>query len=295
MGVPKTGFTTEYRNLLFLILAALLLAVLGCHEALSAETALERIRRTGEVRLGYAPEPPFSFRLPDGRLSGSGPEVARRVFAMMGVHEIHGVESEFGNLIRDLRAGRFDVIAIGMSVLPERCREVAFSEPFYKSGVGFAVRPGNPVNLHGFQDVAANPSVRLGIVAGGVELDYARASGVAEGQLIIFPDAAAAASGVRSGRVDALAAMAVTVQDMVRRNPQQLERAAPFRNPVIRGRNFPDHGGFGFRPEDKDLRDAFNHHLLELLQAPDYLDLVEPFGFTRAELPDRTTAELCAP
>src|SRR3954470_19876466 len=61
------GFTTEYRNLLFLILAALLLAVLGCHEARSAETALERIRRTGEVRLGYAPEPPFSFRLPDGR------------------------------------------------------------------------------------------------------------------------------------------------------------------------------------------------------------------------------------
>src|SRR4051794_5325412 len=233
MGVPKTGFTRGYRKLLFLMLAALILAALGCHEALSAETTFERVRRTGEVRLGYAPEPPFSFRLPDGRLTGSGPEVARRVFTAMGIREIQGVESEFGALIRDLKAGRFDVIANGMFVLPDRCREVTFSEPFFKAGAGFAVRPGNPANLHGFDDVAASPSVRLGVVAGAVELNYARASGVDDRQLVLFPDAAAAADGVRAGRVDAFAAMGVTVQDLVRRNPRQLERATPFRNPVM--------------------------------------------------------------
>jgi polar amino acid transport system substrate-binding protein len=137
--------------------------------------------------------------------------------------------------------------------------------------------------------------VRLGVVAGAVELNYARGSGVDERQLVLFPDAAAAAGGVKAGRVDAFAAMGVTVQDLVRRSPRQLERAEPFRNPVIGGRSYLDHGGFGFRPGDAELREAFNRHLLDLLRSPGYLDLIEPFGFTRADLPDRTTAELCMP
>jgi polar amino acid transport system substrate-binding protein len=295
MNISGGAITKGRRRLLSVMLPVLLAAILGSGKASSAETALERIHRTGVVRLGYAPEPPFSFRLPDGRLTGSGPEVARRVFAAMGIREIQGVESEFGALIRDLKAGRFDVIGNGMFVLPNRCRDVAFSEPFYKAGVGFAVRPGNPANLHGFDDVAASPSVRLGVVAGAVELNYARGSGVDERQLVLFPDAAAAASGVKAGRVDAFAAMGVTVQDLVRRSPRQLERASPFRNPSIGGRSFLDHGGFGFRSGDAELREEFNRNLLELLKSPEYLDLIEPFGFTRADLPDRKTAELCAP
>lgn len=261
----------------------------------AAESTLDRLHRTGQVRIGYAPEAPFSFRTPDGRLTGIGPEVAQRVFAAMGIHRIIGVESEFGALLRDLRAERFDVIAVGMSILPERCRQAIFSEPFFKAGSGFAVRLGNPKNLHGFEDVAADFSLRLGVVAGAVELDYARAGGVAESQLVIFPSAAAAASGVKAGRVDAYAAMSVTVQDQVQRSPRQLERAEPFRNPPRTAMSLPDHGGFAFRPEDTDLRDAFNHHLLELLRSPSYPDLVAPFGFTEAERPDRATSELCAP
>jgi polar amino acid transport system substrate-binding protein len=295
MDISSGAFSGGRRKLLAVMLPVLLTVILGGGKTLSAETALERIRRGGIVRVGYAPEAPFSFRLPDGWLTGAGPEVARRVFATMGIGEIQGVESEFGALIRDLRAGRFDVIANGMFVLPDRCREVAFSEPFYKAGAGFAVRPGNPANLHGFDDVAASPSVRLGVVAGAAELNYARESGVDERRLVLFPDAAAAADGVRAGRVDAFAAMGVTVQDLVRRNPRQLERATPFRNPVMGGRSFLDHGGFGFRPEDAELREDFNHQLLDLLRSPGYLDLVEPFALTQADLPDRTTAELCAP
>ena len=160
MGISSRFSSRGRRRLLSVMLPVLLAVVLGSGAASSAETALEQISRIGVVRLGYAPEPPFSFRLPDGRLTGSGPEVARRVFAAMGIGEIQGVESEFGALIRDLGAERFDVIANGMFVLPDRCRDVAFSEPFFKAGAGFAVRPGNPANLHGFDDVG--PPLRCG-------------------------------------------------------------------------------------------------------------------------------------
>ncbi|HYD65431.1 ectoine/hydroxyectoine ABC transporter substrate-binding protein EhuB [Azospirillum sp.] len=272
----------------------MLALALGTDPAL-AETTLERIGRTGEVRIGYAPEVPFAFRTSDGQLSGIGPALARRVFARMDVRTVRTVESEFGALLRELKAGRFDVVAVGMFILPERCRQVIFSEPAFQAGTGFAVRPGNPRGLHSFEDVARDGSVRLGAVAGAVELDYARASGVTEEQLVIFPDAATAAAGVKAGRVDAYAAMALTVQSLVQRNPRQLERAEPFRNPTVRGRTSLEHGAYAFRPEDEDLRDAFNRHLAELLRTPEYLDLVAPFGLTRENLPDRTTAQLCAP
>src|SRR5690349_18441427 len=114
--------------------------------------------------------------------------------------------------------------------------------------------------------------LRLGVVAGAVERDYALASGVAEEQLVLFPDARAAADGVKAGRVDAYAAIGLTVQDLVQRNPRQLERAEPFRQPTVRGKTFLDHGAYGFRLEDTDLKDAFNQRLLEFLRTPEYLD-----------------------
>ncbi|WP_207476403.1 ectoine/hydroxyectoine ABC transporter substrate-binding protein EhuB [Arenibaculum pallidiluteum] len=278
----------------FFSLLLAVLAVIPVAVPAAAESALDRVRRTGEVRLGYAIEPPFAFRTPAGRLTGAGPEVARRVFAAMGVERVQAVEAEFGSLIRDLRIGRVDVIAAGMAIVPERCREVIFSEPFFLAGTGFAVRPGNPRRLHGFRAVAADPTVRLGVVAGAQEIEQARASGVAESQLVIFPDAATAAAGVRAGRVDAYAATAITVQDLVQRNPRQIERAQPFDEPATPGRAYGDHGAYAFRPGDAELRDAFNRHLADLLRSPDYLELTAPFGFTASQIPRRTMAELCA-
>ena len=34
--------------------------------------------------MGYAPDRPFSFRTPDGRVTGESPEIARVVFARLG-------------------------------------------------------------------------------------------------------------------------------------------------------------------------------------------------------------------
>lgn len=259
----------------------------------AAETTLERIARTGEVRVGYAPEQPFSFRSPDGQLSGIGPAVARQVFAMMGVTIMKGVESEFGALIPDLLARRYDVIVTGIAVRPDRCRRVAFSEPFYRAGSAFAVRTGNPKDLHGYADVARNPATRLGVVSGTIEIEEARASGVSAEQLFLFPDASTAAGGVKSGRVDAYAARAPTVENLVQRSPRLLERAVPFQEPVLQGQTSVDHGAFAFRPEDADLRTTFGARLAELLRTPDYPDLIARFGFTSAELPSGTLGDLC--
>ena len=42
----------------------------------NAETTLQRIQRTGEVRIGYANETPFAYTTPDGTVTGESPEIA---------------------------------------------------------------------------------------------------------------------------------------------------------------------------------------------------------------------------
>ena len=91
---------------------------------------LARIRHDGFVRIGYAVEAPYAY-LADGRVTGESPEVARAIFARLGIDSLVWVQQDFGALIDDLRRGRFDVIAAWMFITPERERQIAFSVPTF--------------------------------------------------------------------------------------------------------------------------------------------------------------------
>src|SRR5215208_1574886 len=91
-----------------------------------AETTLERAKREGFIRVGFANEAPYGFATPDGKLTGEAPEVAKAVLAKIGIPQVDGVLTEFGSLIPGLKAGRFDIIAAGMFINPKRCAEIAF-------------------------------------------------------------------------------------------------------------------------------------------------------------------------
>jgi polar amino acid transport system substrate-binding protein len=288
------------RVLVLLLATPLVLYAPAAFEAHAAvpETALQRILRTGTVRIGYAAEAPYAISSPDGRVTGEGPEVARKVFERMGVRNVVAIESEFGMLIHNLKAKRFDVIATGMYILPDRCRQIAFSEPTYKAvnqlGQGMAVAAGNPRNIHAYDDVANDRSIRLGVVAGTIEHRFAREAGIGDEQIMLFPSAAQAARSLRAGRIDAYAATAKAVDALVERYPRRLERAKPFdsqRDAAVIGQVY--YGASGFRFQDDDLLAAFNKHLLGFLGTPEHLALVANFGVTKYELPDRTTAEIC--
>ena len=256
---------------------------------------LERIRRTGVAHVGFANEAPYAYVDSEtGRLTGEAPEIARHVFRQLGVEEIEGVLTEFGSLIPGMKAGRFDLIAAGMYITPERAREIAFSEPTYGIGEAFVVAAGNPLDLHAYEDVARHPTARLGIVAGTVERGYAREVGIDDERVVVFPDAPSALDGVRTGRVDAFAGTSLTVQFLLdRAEDDRLERARPFSDPVIDGEEVRGYGAFGIRKEHGDLLNAVNDELGSFLGTPEHLALVRPFGFTSADLPgDVTTAWL---
>jgi len=261
------------------------------------ESTLDRIRRTGVVRVGYANEAPYAYLdSTSDRLTGEAPEIARTVLGRMEVPKIEGVLTEFGALIPGLKAGRFDMIAAGMYITPTRCREIDFSDPTYCIGEGYLVKAGNPYDLHSYDDARENDEVEIGVVAGAVELGYAEAVGIPRERIVVFPDAPSAVAGVQSGRVDAYAGTILTVRDMLgKADDSGLEVAQPFTNPVIDGKTTQGCGAFGFRPDDDAFREAFEEQLHGFIGTPEHLDLVRPFGFTGQDLPGGVTAAgLCA-
>jgi len=219
------------------------------------------------------------------------------VLKRMGINEVEGVLTEFGSLIPGLAAKRFDIIAGGMYVTPERCQQVAFSDPTYGVGEAFLVKQGNPKNLHSYEDVVKNPDAKLGVVVGAIEGDYAQKVKIPSGQVVVFPDAVSALSGVQAGRADAYAATALTINDLMGKTQDGsgLEKADPFTDPVIDGKGVRGYGAYAFRTDDKAFADAFNAELAKFIGTDEHKKLVAPFGFTDQELPNGVTAaKLCA-
>ncbi|WP_246673285.1 ectoine/hydroxyectoine ABC transporter substrate-binding protein EhuB [Mesorhizobium sp. B2-9-1] len=267
------------------------LVMLSSTAAALADTTLERAKKDGYIRVGFANEAPFGYATPDGKLTGEAPEVAKAVLAKMGIKQVDGVLTEFGSLIPGLKAGRFDIIAAGMFINPKRCAEINFSEPSYGIGAAMLVQKGNPKQVKDFSTFKDNSSLKLAVMAGAVEGAEAKDAGVSQGQLVVLPDQSSLVAAVQSGRADAAALTALSIAEMAKK-ADGVESTKPFGE--VNGKSVKGHGGFGFRKEDTDLQKAFNAELKKFIGSPEHVALVEPFGFGKDYLPNKTTAELCA-
>jgi polar amino acid transport system substrate-binding protein len=260
-------------------------------------TTLQKAIASKTVRIGFANEAPFAYEdVATGKVTGEAPEVAREVLSHMGIYQVEGVLTEFGALIPGLRAGRFDIIASGMYILPQRCEQIAFSNPTYSVGEAFAVKAGNPLSLHSYQDAANNKDAKVGVVSGAIESNYASAMGIAQDRVIVFPNPVSALEGLMAGRIDALAGTRLTVANLLQKTQEGVENAAPFEDPEIDGHKVRGYGAFGFRKEDKDFVAAFNAELKNYIGTRRHLNLVRRFGFDEYDMPGNATAdELCQP
>jgi polar amino acid transport system substrate-binding protein len=212
----------------------------------------------------------------------------------MGIKEMDGVLTEFASLIPGLKAGRFDIV-LAMFVNPQRCAQVAFSEPIYRVGQGIITRAGNPLKVHDYDDLVKRSDIRIAVMAGAVQTSMLKKLGVPESRLSSFPDGPSAVAAVSAGRADVF-----TISDLPARRllaasgaSAGLEMVPPFAPPVVDGRPAQGHSAFAFRPEDTDLQREFNKALAELMATPAFLEAMAPFGLTRDNLPDSKTADLC--
>lgn len=264
-----------------LLIASIITAL--AHWADRPEGDWHRIQRDGVVRIGYSQEPPFAFRLPDGRVTGEAPEIARAVFARLGVHRIEWVQTEFRALIPELEAGHFDVIAAGMFVTPERSRLVAFSRPTFVASMALLVPAESARVLCGLTPLRLRATARLAVLEGAVEGGLAIDGGFPAHRLVLVPDLGTALQALRTGQAQALALSQFTLRAAARREPAF---AAVFplcdEGGLVRQTGA---GAFVFRRDAERLRRAFDAELGRFLGSPEHLRLVAPFGITPADLP----------
>lgn len=276
----------------FLALALPAGAVVACGRP--SGSTLEQARSAGAIRIGISGERPYSFADADGRVTGAQPEVARVVLERIGVPGLDAVQAPFHELVPRLREGQFDLVAAGMMVTPDRCREVAFTRPDFVAFPAFLVREGNPQKIDSFRDIARS-RVRLAVLAGAIEIDYARAAGVPDDQLEVVDSQSELFRTVADERVPAGVLTRISLVDVLRRNPGSGLEVTDAVEPVIEGRRIVPGAAFAARIGETDLLAAFDRELTALQASGEWLRITEQFGFTRGNLPppDLTTESLC--
>lgn len=252
----------------------------GCGGSTSAssEDVLSQARKAGIIRVGFANEAPYGYADSSGKLTGEAPTVAGAIMKKLGVPGLEGVLTEFGSLIPGLMANRFDMIAAGMFITPQRCNAILFSNPDYVATEALAVKVGNPHNLTDYQSVV-KAQVVVGAESGAVEGPWMQQSGVPSSRIQLYPDGPTGMQALASGRIDAFALTAISLEYLVKTGGyKNLEVTAPF-IPVISGKQQIDAGGYGFRKSESSLATQFNQQLTAMQKSGELLKLVSPFGF----------------
>lgn len=254
---------------------------------------LKRLQDKGSVTLGIANEKPYAYVNKDGEAVGEAPAIAKHIFAELGVPETKAIPVEFAALIPGLKAQQFDVVAAGMYINPTRCEQVLFADPEYIMLDSFIVPKGNPKGIKDYHDIA-DQGLQMATGEAYAEYDYALANGIKKNNILVLPDPVAGLNAVETGRAAAFAGTNITITNAVRKS-NRAEATKPFQ-PYVDGEPMYGAGGFAFRLSEKNLRDRFNEELRKLKQNDfkKLLELVSPFGFTRAEMTHLTAKELCS-
>jgi polar amino acid transport system substrate-binding protein len=280
------------------MLAALGLGVAGAGFAPSAwaQSDFAEIKKRGYIRVATANEIPYGYMDANGDAAGIGPDVAKQVLKAIGITDIQWVVTPFGSLIPGLRARRFDICAAEQNILPARCQVVAFSVPNSSYGEGLLVKAGNPDDIHSYEDIKKNPKLKMAIVNGADELDFAHAVGIPDSQLVMIEANADALSTVSTGRADAYAATELTVARLAAHS-KAVEAAAPFTDPIVNGKSVRSYGGFSFRKSDTALLAAYDKALTAFKATDAWAKILTDAGLSAGSVAaarKMTTEELCA-
>ncbi|WP_326690144.1 MULTISPECIES: ectoine/hydroxyectoine ABC transporter substrate-binding protein EhuB [unclassified Streptomyces] len=272
-------------------------ATSACSRVSSADAGdggelLERLKAQGTVKLGLAGEQPYSYIDKDGELTGSSPAIARIIFKRLGIPNVQPFPTEFNSLIPGLNSQQFDVVAAGMYITPDRCKQVVFADPEYEMRDAFIVRKGNPKNLRTYADIK-KAGAKMATGTGYAEIAYAEEEGVKESEMLLLPDQLAGLLAVEQGRADVFAGTAVTVRNVVKQTKSRKAEFTEAFTPKLEGKPDLGTGAFAFRQSETHLREVFNRELRKMKKSGELFRVMKPFGFLPEEMTTMTAKERC--
>jgi polar amino acid transport system substrate-binding protein len=108
----------------------------------SNEPTMDRIRRTGALRIAALPgeQPFFRKDLATGEWHGVGIDMARSIAGALSA-KLEYVESTYANSVLDLQSNKID-LAFALNPTPQRALAIGFTEPYYMHPFGYVARKG---------------------------------------------------------------------------------------------------------------------------------------------------------
>ncbi|NMA76838.1 MAG: transporter substrate-binding domain-containing protein [Actinomycetales bacterium] len=252
---------------------------------------LSQLQDAGTITVGFAGEAPYSFE-DGGELMGATVALHREIFGELGIENVEGRLTDWGSLIPGLNSRQFDAVSAGMSILPDRCAEAAFSEPEFQYTTALMVPEGNPeglVDMNSFVD----SGLTVATMSGAIESDYVADLGL---DAIEVGGPQDGVDALKAGNADAFALTAISLNWLADNTVDGVDVTESFVQ-EIDGVKQVGAGGTVFRKEDTSLLDAYNEKLAEIIADPErYLSIVGDFGFSEEELPpeDMTSEILCS-
>ncbi len=215
--------------------------------------------------------PPYEFRNEKNEIVGFDIDLANAIAKKLN-RELKIEDMAFDALIPALLAGKIDMIVAGMTITEERKKKVAFSDPYYETGLVWVVRADDdriktPDDLKG-----KTLSTQTGTTS---DIQASKIEGVNMKRFQQFTDAFLEVS---AGRADACIVNEPTAIDYTMKHPElKIGGKLQFEGTE---RQF---NGIAVRLEDQELLNGINQALKELKDSGEYDQMVEKwFGAIRA-------------
>jgi polar amino acid transport system substrate-binding protein len=269
-------------------LALLLAAAAGAPA--QASGLLEELKEAGSVKVGLANQPPYSGLNPDGTVSGFVPTLIKEIMGRLGVPKVEGFVATYGELIPGLQARRWHMIGASFRLTKERCEQVAFADPVTFDGGAIAYIPGEIETPSNSLASLASAGVSLGILQGSYLLTSAQSAGIDEAKISQFPNNPSLIDGLLAKRVPLVVSTNASLVGLKQARNNAFNIVYPLSDDPPKG------SGPAFRPQDSDLRDAFQKELRAMRASGELDKMAAEFGFEPPppSVGDATAESVCA-
>ncbi|MEM8606459.1 MAG: transporter substrate-binding domain-containing protein [Myxococcota bacterium] len=122
------------RRTFMMLFALLTISSLLAPAPADAQSTLNRVLKSGELRVGMsADQPPLNVRDKNGQMIGFEVDLAEGLAHALGV-KLNIVTMPFGQLLGALKKGKVDMVMSGVDITAERTKNFLFVGPYLLSG-----------------------------------------------------------------------------------------------------------------------------------------------------------------
>lgn len=236
-------------------IAATLLLLLLCQTQSFAQTALQRIKQSGELRIGTDATYPPLESAEGGQFTGFDIDLGNAVARELGVRAVY-INSGFDGIFPALQNGTFDAVISSVTITPERSAAMLFSDPYYDSGQLIAVRKGTQGITTPEELVGKSVGVQINTTA---QIDLEKRPGI---KVAVYNTVDLALLDLKNERIDAVVCDAPVLRYMIRQSFPDLATV---------GRRFTDEKfGIVIAQGNDDLRRAINAALWRITETGEY-------------------------